>query len=568
MMQGKVLVFGDDTRSFLATVRALGRHGIEVHAAPSRFISAALRSRHIRQVHRLPPWLGDGAAWLASLEALLRRERYDLVIPCTEIALLQLQAYRPVLAGLARLALPDDSAIAVLFDKHAVRECARSLGVPVADGGLPQPGETAAAILERYGAPLMIKPRRSFTLAAPEHRRTVQAVRDAATLAPLLPALPPEDYLFESFFPGRGLGVSVLAGQGRVLQAFEHHRVREDEAGSYYRVSAPLTPALLAACEAICGALSYTGLAMFEFRRDPANGAWVLLEVNARPWGSMPLPVGLGVDFPWFLYRLLVDGVAEPRRSYRAGVYARNLLLDLRGLTADAQRRHACGKAWVGPWLADLAELRRWPLGQELSDTLVADDPTPGLVELREEALARGRWVGRRLPGWAALARLAARRRAAAALRRAAGRPVLFVCQGNICRSPFAEHALRELWRTAPDAPPIGSYGVLPRTARPTPASGIAEAAAHAIDLTAHRSRYLTQEAAEGAALLVVFDERNRNGVRALYPGLATPLIKLGDLSDGQDIPDPFGAAQEKYAEVYRKILRGVRALAAVDAAR
>ena len=109
---------------------------------------------------------------------------------------------------------------------------------------------------------------------------------------------------------------------------------------------------------------------------------------------------------------------------------------------------------------------------------------------------------------------------------------------------------------------------MLPRTARPTPAFGIAEAAAHAIDLTAHRSRYLAQDVAEGAALLIVFDERNRRGVRALYPGLTTPLIKLGDLSDGQDIPDPFGAVQEKYAEVYRKILRGVRALAALGVGR
>ena len=566
MTQGKVLVFGEDTRSFLATVRSLGRRGVEVHAAPARFIAPALRSRYVRQVQRLPPWLGDGRDWLLAAEMLLRRERYDLVIPCNEVPLLQLHTYRAELGSLARLAVPDERAIDVLFDKHAVRELARSLGVPVADGGLPQPGEDAATILARYGTPLMVKPRHSYTLTEPDHRRKVRTVRDAAMLATLLPGLAPEEYLFEAFFPGQGLGVSVLAHEGRLLQAFEHHRVREDESGSYYRVSAPLTPALLAACEAICGALSYTGVAMFEFRRDPANGAWILLEVNARPWGSMPLPVGLGVDFPWCWYRLLVDGVEEPRRSYPAGIYARNLLHDLRGLTAEALRWRARGEPWLGPWLGALAEVRRWPLGQELQDTVVADDPAPGLVELGQEAAARTRWLGRRLPGGTAVVRVAARRRAAAALRMAAGRPVLFVCQGNICRSPFAEHALRAVWHDAPAVPPVASYGVLPRVGRTTPDFGIAAAAAQGIDLRAHRSRYLTEEAAARAALIVVFDEKNRNSVRSLYPGLATPLVKLGELSDGEDIPDPDGGERDKFTEVYRKITIGLQVLAGLAA--
>ena len=43
----KALVIGEDTRSFLATVRSLGRGGIEVHAAPFTFQSPALRSRYI-----------------------------------------------------------------------------------------------------------------------------------------------------------------------------------------------------------------------------------------------------------------------------------------------------------------------------------------------------------------------------------------------------------------------------------------------------------------------------------------------------------------------------------------
>jgi len=42
-----------------------------------------------------------------------------------------------------------------------------------------------------------------------------------------------------------------------VLQAFEHHRVRETGSGSFYRVSAPLTPAFAEACAALAADLAY-----------------------------------------------------------------------------------------------------------------------------------------------------------------------------------------------------------------------------------------------------------------------------------------------------------------------
>src|SRR5215472_1331284 len=107
----KVLVVGDDTRSFLVIVRSLGRRGITVHAAPANFRSPALRSRYISAIHCLPPWMGDDAGWLGAVERLLRAEHYDLVIPCNESMILPLQRQRAALSQFARLAVPDDRAI-------------------------------------------------------------------------------------------------------------------------------------------------------------------------------------------------------------------------------------------------------------------------------------------------------------------------------------------------------------------------------------------------------------------------------------------------------------------------
>ena len=563
MSAGKALVFGEDTRSFLATVRSLGRRGVAVHAAPANLRAPALASRFIAAVHALPPWMADGSAWLEAVEALLRAEHFDLVIPCNETALLPLQHHRARLGALARLAIPDDAAIAVLFDKHATRELAQRLGIPVPAGLLPQPGQSAASVLAALGAPVVVKPRRSYVLGRLDRRGKVQFAADADELARLLPGLRAEDHVLEGFFPGQGLGVSLLASEGRVLQAFEHHRVREDGSGSYYRVSAAPTPALLAACTGLVAALRYTGLGMFEFRRNPQTGAWVLLEVNARPWGSMPLPLGLGVAFPWRWYRLLTAGEEIPAVGYRAGVFGRNLVPDLQAVLAEAQARGAGRLRILAGWLA---ELGRVATGREIHDVLVRDDPRPALAELGQvlgEAARRG---AARLPLRPALGRLRARARLRAVLRRAdadkqgAGEvSLVFVCLGNICRSPFAAALLRARLAGRRNLR-IGSAGMLPRPPRPAPLLAVQAAAAHGIDLATHRSAYLGRAEAAAATLLVVFDETTRRAVLDRYPDLHARVLKLGDLLDGTDITDPVDGNATVFAATYAAIAAGVGA--------
>ena len=571
MKQGKVLVLGDDTRSFLAVVRSLGRQSIEVHAAPIDFTSPALASRYIRRIHYLPFWTAGAEAWLNAMDALLRAERFDLVIPCNELTLLPLQQHRERFAALARLAIPDERALAALFDKQATRELAVSVGGHVAPGGPALPGDDPAAVFARYGAPVVLKPRRSYAIDGLEVRGRVRVCDTPAMLGELLPTIQPDEFFYEGFLAGQGAGVSVLASRGRILQAFEHHRVRENESGSYYRVSAPLTPALEACCSAMAAALGYTGIAMFEFRLGADMGErpddWVLLEVNARPWGSLPLPVSLGVDFPYRWYQLLVDGVETPAVAYEAGLYGRNLVLDVRNTLSELKAT----RTGLAPLAAGrVAELGRILTGRERYDALVRDDMGPGWRELRDtgaqagERLAQSARVSR-LPGLADVVRARGR----GALRRAvrardAGRvTLLFVCQGNICRSPFAAGLMRQLG-AGHSRLQVASAGMLPRPGRPTPPFGIEAAAAHGVDLAPHRSAHLSREDAEGATAILIFDDVNRVAIRRRYPGLAVPVLKLGAFGPrrgGDDIADPIDRGLAFYAATYDRIAAAVAGL-------
>ncbi len=585
MGEGKALVMGDDTRSFLAIVRSLGRRGIDVHVAPSDFTSPALTSRYISRVHYLPPWPVSEAGWNDALETLLRTEHFDLVIPSSDLTLLPLQKQRERFGALAKLAIPDDRSIAALFDKQATRELAQSVGAPVAAGGPALSTDDAGEVFARLGSPVVLKPRRSYAVENLEVRGQVRICESPAALQALLPRIREGEYFYEAFFPGRGAGVSVLASRGRILQAFEHHRVREDQSGSYYRVSVAPTPALHACCAAMVAALDYTGIAMFEFRLGPVANEWILLEVNARPWGSMPLPVSLGVDFPYRWYQLLVNGTETPPVAYRAGMYGRNLVPDLYSTMADMKARWAAAPVVAA---RRVGEIGRVLAGRERQDTLVLDDAAPGLRELRSLGagvagrLARAGRLERLVPARRYFVHSATQRRLRRALEAEGNGPItlVMVCQGNICRSPFAaamlEQALREQALAGSGAGGgaagrnivVRSAGLLPRSGRRTPQFGIEAAGALGVDLQAHRSMFLSREDAEAASAILIFDDVNQQWIARRYPRLATAVVKLGHfapLDDWiDDIADPIDRDLAFYTSTYDAIARSAAGLAAI----
>lgn len=388
-MSGKVLVLGDDDRSFLATVRSLGRRGLAVHVGGCPPDAVARRSRYVRAAHAIPAYTAGAAAWVDALRRLCERERYDLVLPTNDQTLLPLQRHRGRLADVARLAVLSDEVAAIVFDKARCARLAASLGIPVAAQTVVPLPAAIDDLVARHGLPLVLKPRTSYRLEDLGRRGPVRIPRTRAELAAALTEYEDQgEVLVEEHFAGRGGGVDVLAHEGDVRLVFQHLRLHEGTTyrGAPYRMSACPAPAIEAGARRFFGALGYTGVAMFEFL-EAADGRWIMIDVNARFWAALPLTIAAGADFPFHLYEMLVHGRRDFPTGYRAGLYGRNWRRDVLWL------RERWGRpGWRRTVAAELgrAALRSLTL-RERSDTLVLDDPAPGLLDLAR--------LGRRLVG-------------------------------------------------------------------------------------------------------------------------------------------------------------------------
>ncbi|HLA15044.1 MAG TPA: hypothetical protein VJZ25_08470 [Gemmatimonadaceae bacterium] len=154
------------------------------------------------------------------------------------------------------------------------------------------------------------------------------------------------------------------------------------------------------------------------------------------------------------------------------------------------------------------------------------------------------------------------RRAAQRRLKNANPQSVLFVCQGNICRSPFAA-ALCERLLPSSFSGRITSGGFV-GPGRPPPEHAVATARDYGLDLSSHLSTAVTSESLRTADLVVVMSGAQARGLSArLRPGAI--VLVLGDLDPlpirKRTILDPWEGPVESFHESYQRIDRCVREL-------
>lgn len=566
-----VLVLDGDQPSALAIVRSLGRRGVAVQVADDGAAPLAAHSRHARARHVYPDPLRDEAAFVDWLAAALQAQPFALVIPVTERTAVPLMRHRGRLP-MARIALAPPEALEQVLDKSRTVALAERLGIPVPRSVAVASADEALRAAPALGYPLVVKPARSVGSAGGAHvQLTVSYAHDEVQLLRQVEqALRHGGVILQEYFRGDGVGVELIADRGRVAYAFQHRRLHEvplTGGGSSLRISEAVTPALGEAAAALMAALGWHGVAMVEFKHDPARGAFRLMEINGRFWGSLPLAVAAGADFPALLHALLTTGDIGTPAPARPGVVCRHLARDLDWL------EHVLRRA-APPGLVTLPSA-----GRVLRDTLSVfsprhhfdvqslADPKPGLVDLGR--IARRQW--QRVAGILARRwRLAAQRRAAraggAAERRLRGaREVLFLCYGNINRSALAQAVAQSRAAARPGGAPVfRSAGFHEAEDRPADPAMVHAAAQSGLDLGGSRSRRVTAQMVRDADLILAMELAHLERLEAMFPQARGKAFLLGartaQTPGEAEIPDPYGQPPARYEQVRRQVSAAVDA--------
>lgn len=140
---------------------------------------------------------------------------------------------------------------------------------------------------------------------------------------------------------------------------------------------------------------------------------------------------------------------------------------------------------------------------------------------------------------------------------------VLFVCLGNICRSPLAEGIFRRKVQDAgrSDQILIDSAGTGAwHAGNPPDPRSIEIAAAHGIDISSQRARQVTSSDYDRFDYLVAMDADNLANLLS-GKGKQHQGIRLLLTNPPADVPDPYYGGPKGFEEVYRLVDGGCDAL-------
>ena len=371
---GAVVIGGD--YQGLGIVRSLGRRGVPICVVDdersisrySRYTSVAVRAADLRDPDKV-------VAILLELGRRLDLEGWVL-FPTRDELVAAFSVHRAALSEVFRVPTPDWNCIQWIWDKRNTYRLAKELNIPIPATWFPKAIEELDQITTPF--PVALKPaiKEHFfyaTKAKAWRANNKTELRELYQRAVSLAGA--EEVIIQDLIPGDGthqFAYCAFFKNGQAVASMEARR-RRQHPHEFGRASTFVEtidlPALGALSERFLSAAGYYGLVEVEYKLDPRDGQFKLLDVNARTWGYHTLGPSAGVDFPYLLYSDQIGTAVDACRG-KSGISWIRLLTDVPTGLIEITR----GRLGLGEYVQSLRNFNT-------EAVFSWDDPMPGLME-------------------------------------------------------------------------------------------------------------------------------------------------------------------------------------------
>jgi D-aspartate ligase len=312
----------------LGAIQTLARAGVKVLALDHRPFAIGLRSRYCLPLLCPDPYAAERrfAAFLSELVELLPAPAP--VFATHDDGLATISRALPDLGGKLLCPAPDVEKLDLLQQKRW--QLARAAEANVAAPRTLYPGSASEAreAAKEIGFPLFIKPSEpiAFRKVYPTQRvfscdsmaELDGAYEMAAPYAPMLQEVVPggdkELYTVGSYLDSDGRALGIFCGR-KLRQTPRSRKLVPRGVGSCRHGEALWLPELVEDSLRLLEFCGYNGISQVEFKRDPRDGRYKLMEINPRLWMWHTLAAACGVNLAHIAYLDLIGCPPEPRTS-------------------------------------------------------------------------------------------------------------------------------------------------------------------------------------------------------------------------------------------------------------
>lgn len=320
----------------LGVIRALGMMGVPVVAVYyDRHKDMGYVSKYVNHTVYAPHPERAEDDFLALLIELAPRFGGGLLIPVSDQTLVTVSRHRELLASHYIVACTEWDITRRFIDKKHTYALAESVGVAAPKTIVPLSRED----VERYGEtidyPCLVKPCQSHLFFAHFGRKMVPVQNLKIMLAVYQQAAGAGmDVMLQEIIPGDDTHVmnyNSYFWDGQPLVEFTAQQLRKapPEFGSPCVAISKRVADVIEPGRRILQAMGFYGYSCTEFKKDPRDGVYKLMEVNGRHNLSTLLAVRCGINFPWLHYRHLVNGVVPEQAFFREDFFWIDMERDL-----------------------------------------------------------------------------------------------------------------------------------------------------------------------------------------------------------------------------------------------
>jgi predicted ATP-grasp superfamily ATP-dependent carboligase len=345
-----------DNLAALGVCRGLGVHGVRTVVLSTDRTAPGQYSRYAERV-ACPP-ATDEAAFIDFLVAFGQARGGRPVLFLTDdSSLVAVQRHHERLAPWYRFPLGPWSVLEQVMLKDALHRALDGV-VPVPRTATPATEAELPKALDEVGLPAILKPvlRCLFDPAAPEplpfekvFGAKAVRVRTADELTGAWRRARAHGFalVVQEEIPGpveQLHSVGLCATEAGLVAAFTSHKLGQvpAEFGDGLVVRAVRSPEIVPLAERAVRHFGLTGLADIEFKWDPREQVWKLLDINPRPWLWINLPTACGVNLPWAAWLTAMGRPADPRDFVQRDFERR--WISLRGLAVATMHGMVAGR--------------------------------------------------------------------------------------------------------------------------------------------------------------------------------------------------------------------------------
>ncbi len=376
-----------DEHMGLDIARALHKRGIPVHGV-DHDPHAVGRYSNACRFTRSPDPQKDARGYVDFLVNFSKQfECKPVLIPLSDEHVLTISRNRDPLKPHYEFVMPPAETIEALCTKSGLIEVTRALNIPAPATHFPKSTADAEHIARHIPYPALIKPGESpqwhDPLVERELRRGLLDGRAKVVLCPnaedllaayrRLAAINP-DLIIQEVIPGEDSRLYYVSfymnRQSQPLAAFSGRkdRVIPIGFGSASFVHSYYDPALIEMGLRVFQGMGYQGLGGIEFKKDPRDETYKLIEVNTRFGMWDGLGARCGVDLGYIAYCDTLKLPVDPQLNFRTGVIWMDWQRDLRAAVAYIRMRVL---TW-GAWLKSFRGEKMWAIYS-------VSDPLPGI---------------------------------------------------------------------------------------------------------------------------------------------------------------------------------------------